>query len=334
MTEKVITFGETLLRLTAPGFERFLQTPSFNAIFGGAEANVAVALAAFGMDAAYVTILPENNPIADAAIAELRRFNVDSSRIARAKGRLGIYYLEAGANQRSSRVVYDREHSTLACAGPGDIDWVHVLEGGTWFHITGITPAISETAAALALESMRKAHELNLTVSVDLNYRRSLWKWGSEPGAVMSEMVRSADIVIGNEEHLRMLDGLSGTTDLRELTGKLLREYENVRAVAVSQRESVSASHNGVAACLNDRNEFFSSRRYEITHIVDRIGAGDVFAAGLIYGWLHLADHREALDFAVAAGCLKHSIPGDFFRSTVDEIHALRNEGGSGRVRR
>jgi 2-dehydro-3-deoxygluconokinase len=334
MTEKVITFGETLLRLTAPGFERFLQTPDFNAIFGGAEANVAVALASFGMDAAYVTVLPQDNPIADAAIADLRRFNVDTSGIVRAKGRLGIYYLESGANQRPSRVVYDREHSTMANARPGDIDWAQVFKSYTWFHITGITPAISESAAALALESMRKARELNLNVSFDLNYRRSLWKLGSKPGAVMSEMVRAADIVIGNEEHLQMLDGLSGTADLRELTGKLLREYENVRAVAVSQRESVSASHNAVAACLNDRNEFFSSRRYEITHIVDRIGAGDVFAAGLIYGWLHLADHREALDFAVAAGCLKHSIPGDFFRSTVEEVHTLRNEGGAARVQR
>lgn len=334
MTEKVITFGETLLRLTSPGFERFLQTPNFNAIFGGAEANVAVALASFGMDAAYVTVLPENNPIADAAIAELRRSNVNTSKILRSKGRLGIYYLEAGANQRPSRVVYDREHSTMANARPGDIDWAEVFKGGTWFHTTGITPAISESAAALAIESMRKARELNLTVSFDLNHRRSLWKWGSKPGAVISEMVRAADIVIGNEEHLQMLDGLSGAVDPRDLTNRLLSEYENVRAVAVSQRESVSASHNAVSACLNDRNEFFSSRRYEITHIVDRIGAGDVFAAGLIYGWLRLPDHREGLDFAVAAGCLKHSIPGDSFRSTVDEVHALRNEGGSGRVQR
>jgi 2-dehydro-3-deoxygluconokinase len=334
MTKKVITFGESLLRLAPPAFERFLQSPQFVATFGGAEANVAVALASFGMDSAYVTILPENNPIADAAIAELRRFGVDTARIVRGKGRLGIYYIEAGANQRTSRVVYDRDHSAMACAGPGDIHWEQAFEGGAWFHITGITPAISASAADLALESMRKARQLGLTVSCDLNYRRSLWKWAKNPETVLSEMVKASDIVIANEEHLRMLPGMTTPGDTKILTAALLGGYPNLRAVAVSLRESVSASHNGWAACLNDHQEFLTSRRYEITHMVDRIGAGDAFAAGLIYGWTHLEAHGDALDFAVAAGCLKHSIPGDFCRLSVDEVNALRHDDGSGRVQR
>ena len=334
MTKKVITFGESLLRLTPPGHERFLQSPHFVATFGGAEANVAVALASFGMGAAYVTVLPENNPMADAAIAELRRFGVDTSGIVRGKGRFGIYFLETGANQRASRVVYDREHSAMADATPGIIDWRQAFEGGAWFHISGITPAISASAAELTLESMRQARESGLTISCDLNYRRNLWKWGKKPETVMSDMVRAADLVIANEEHLQMLLGLTSPVDAKDLTSKVLTVYDNLQAVGVSLRDSLSASHNGFAACLNDRKEFATSRKYEITHIVDRIGAGDAFAAGLIYGWMNLPTHREALDFAVAAGCLKHSIPGDFCRATVDEVNALRNEDRSGRVQR
>jgi 2-dehydro-3-deoxygluconokinase len=334
MTKKVITLGESLLRLAPPGTERFFQSPQFIATFGGAEANVAVALASFGMDAAYVTVLPENNPIADAAIAELRRFGVDTARIVRARGRLGIYYLEVGANQRPSRVVYDREQSAMACAKPGDIDWDRTFEGCVWFHITGITPALSASAAEVALESVRRAREKGLTVSLDVNYRKSLWNWGKKPDVVLGEIVRAADIVIANEEHLQLLLGFSGPADAKDLSAGLLAANENLQAVAVTLRESVSASHNGWSACLNDRKEFVTSRRYEITHIVDRIGSGDAFAAGLIYGWMHLSTHREALDFAVAAGCLKHSIPGDFCRLSVEEVHALRTEGGSGRVQR
>jgi 2-dehydro-3-deoxygluconokinase len=334
MTKKVVTFGESLLRLSPPGHERFLQSSHFVATFGGAEANVAVALASFGLSAAYVTVLPENNPMADAAVAELRRFGVDTSHIVRSNGRLGIYFLETGANQRASRVVYDREHSAIAEATPDIIDWQRAFEGGAWFHISGITPAISASAAELTLESMRQARKGGLTISCDLNYRRNLWKWGKKPETVMSDMVRMADVVIANEEHLQMLLGLTSPVDAKDLTLKILTVYDNLQAVGVSQRDSLSASHNGFAACLNDRKEFATSRKYEITHIVDRIGAGDAFAAGLIYGWLNLPTHREALDFAVAAGCLKHSIPGDFCRATVDEVNALRDEDRSGRVQR
>jgi len=344
MTSKVVTFGEVMLRLASPGFERFLQSPHFEATFGGGEANVAAALAAFGLQAAYVTVLPENNPISDAAIAELRRLAVDVSAVVRGKGRFGIYYLEPGANQRPSRVVYDREYSAMALAKPGDIAWERIFEGVRWFHMTGITPAVSASAADLALESVRKAHGLGLTVSCDLNYRKNLWKWGKSARAVMPDIVRSVDVVIANEEDVQMALGLDAPVDVASgrldrdqypsLTNEVLASYGNLRAIAITLRESKSASHNGWSACLNDRREFLLSRHYEITDIVDRIGAGDAFAAGLIYGMIRLQTSQSALEFAAAAGCLKHSIPGDFSRSSVDEVEALLKGGGSGRVQR
>jgi 2-dehydro-3-deoxygluconokinase len=305
---------------------------------------VAVTLASFGLPAAYVTVLPDKNPIADAAIGELRRMGVDTSRIVRGKGRVGIYYLEAGANQRASKVVYDRGQSAIALAKPGDIDWDRVFQGAGWFHITGITPAISASAADLAFESVRKAREKGLTVSCDLNYRKNLWKWGKPAVEVMREMVKYVDVVIANEEDVQMTLGIeaavdvdSGTLDrvqYEKLTGKVLEEYANLKAIAITLRSSRSASHNGWAACLNDRQGFLMSRHYDITHIVDRVGGGDSFAGGLIYGFQELATHQEALEFAVAASCLKHSVPGDFNRLTVDEVNALLKSGGSGRVQR
>jgi 2-dehydro-3-deoxygluconokinase len=344
MPKTTVTFGEIMLRLAPPGFERFLQTPQFVATFGGGEANVAVALASFGLPAAYVTVLPDKNPIADAAIAELRRAGVDTSRIVRGKGRVGIYYLEAGANQRASKVVYDRGQSAIALAQPGDIDWDRAFQDAGWFHITGITPAISGSAADLALESVRRAREKGLTVSCDLNYRKNLWKWGKPAVEVMRELVKYADVVIANEEDVQMTLGIQAEVDVdsgsldraqyRKLTDKVLEAYANLKAIAITLRESKSASHNGWSACLNDRQGLLVSRHYDITHIVDRVGGGDSFAGGLIYGFLELAAHQEALEFAVAASCLKHSVPGDFNRITVDEVNALLKSGGSGRVQR
>jgi 2-dehydro-3-deoxygluconokinase len=342
---RIVTFGEIMLRLAPPGLERFLQTPQFVATFGGGEANVAVALAQFGMPATYVTALPYANPIADAAIAELRRFGVDTSRIVRsAAGRVGIYYLEGGANQRPSKVVYDRANSSIALAKPGDIEWDGVFEGAGWFHITGITPAISASAAGLSLESMHQAREKGLTVSCDLNYRKNLWKWGKPAAEVMRELTKHVDIAIANEEDVQMALGIqadvdvhSGTLDrsqYQKLTAKVLAEYPRMQAIAITLRESHSASHNGWSACLNNRKEFLLSRQYDITHIVDRVGGGDSFAAGLIYGLMSRASHQDALEFAVAASCLKHSIPGDFNRFTVEEVNALLEGGGSGRVQR
>jgi 2-dehydro-3-deoxygluconokinase len=343
MSKKIVTFGEIMLRLAPPGMERFLQTPQFVATFGGGEANVAVSLAQLGLPAVYVTVLPKN-PIADAAVAELRRFGVDTSRIVRGKGRLGIYYLEAGANQRPSKVVYDRDNAAIALAKPGDINWEAAFDGAGWFHVTGITPAISGTAADLALEAAGKARAKGITVSCDLNYRKNLWKWGRPAVEVMRELVKSVDIAIANEEDVQMALGIqaeidvhSGKLDRRQyekLTAKVLAEYPSMQAIAITLRESHSASHNGWSACLNDRKDFLVSRHYEITHIVDRVGGGDSFAGGLIYGYLNLPSHPEALEFAVAASCLKHSIPGDFNRVTVDEVNALLKGGGSGRVQR
>ena len=344
MDKRVVTFGELMLRLAPPGCERFLQRPQFEATFGGGEANVAVALAWLGVPAAYVTVLPESNPIAEAAIGELRRFNVDTSHVARRKGRLGVYYLETGASQRPSRVVYDREHSAIAKAQPGDICWEAAFAEAGWFHITGITPAISEGAAKLALDAVCAARARGLTVSCDLNYRKNLWKWGKQACEVMPELVAFCDVVVANEEDLQMALGMaaagdvqSGTLDALQFEGlaeELLARYANVRLVAITLRESKSASHNGWSACLKDRTDFLVSRRYEITHIVDRVGSGDSFAAGLIYGLLRLKTAREALEFATALSCLKHSTPGDFSRTTPEEVEALLRGESSGRVQR
>jgi 2-dehydro-3-deoxygluconokinase len=343
MPGKVITFGEIMLRLAPPGFERLLQSPQFVATFGGAEANVAVALASFGLSASFVSVLPANS-IADAAVAELRRFGVDTSQIVRGAGRLGVYYLEAGANQRPSRIVYDRDHSAMALAKPGDISWQRVFEGASWFHISGITPALSTSAADLALEAVRRAHDAGLTVSCDLNYRKNLWKWGKTAREALPELVKLTDVLIANEEDIQASLGVeaevdiqSGQLDRRQyenLAGRVLSAYPNLRVIAITLRESVSASHNRWSACLHDGQHFLTSRRYEITHIVDRVGTGDCFAAGLIYGMLTGLASQATLEFAVAASCLKHSIPGDFSRLSVAEVNALLKEGGSGRVQR
>lgn len=343
MPNLVVTFGEIMLRLAPPGYERFLQSPQFIATFGGGEANVAVALGGFGMPARYVTVLPPSNPIVDAFIGELRRFAVDPF-IVRQKGRFGIYFVEPGANQRPSKVVYDRDYSAIALAKPGDIDWTAAFKGATWFHITGITPALSQSAADLAIESVQKAREQSLTVSCDLNYRKNLWKYGKAASDIMTELFRHVDIGIANEEDCQMSLGIQVDVDVhsgklereqyRKLTDAVLERYSSLKMIAITLRESKSASHNGWSACLNNRKDFLLSRHYEITHIVDRVGGGDCFAAGLIYGLLNLPSHEDALEFAVAASCLKHSIPGDFNRFTVEEVNALVKGGGSGRVQR
>ena len=343
MDKKIVSFGEIMLRLAPPGMEKFLQTPQFVATFGGGEANVAVSLAQFGMHAVYVTALPEN-AIADACVAELRRFGVDTSRVVRGKGRLGIYYLEGGANQRPSKVIYDRAGSSIALAKPGDIAWDQVFEGADWFHITGITPAISASAAELSLESVRKARAAGLTVSCDLNYRKNLWKYGKTASEVMRELVKFVDIAIANEEDVQMSLGIQADVDVHsgeldraqyeKVATKVLEAYPEMKGIAITLRESKSASHNGWSACYHNRKEFLLSRHYEITHIVDRVGGGDSFAGGLIYGLNALGSHQEALEFAVAASCLKHSVLGDFNRCTVDDVKALLKGGGSGRVQR
>ncbi|MFN0166800.1 MAG: PfkB family carbohydrate kinase [Bryobacteraceae bacterium] len=338
-----VTFGEIMLRLAPPGFERFLQSPMFVATFGGGEANVAVALAGFGLPARYVTVVPAN-PIGDALVGEMRRFGVDPSCIVRGKGRMGVYYVEPGANQRPSKVVYDRDYSAIAIAKPGDLDWDRSFDGAGWFHVTGITPAISASAADLAMEAAKTAKAKGLTVSCDLNYRKNLWKWGKPTQEVMRELVKYVDVAIANEEDCQMALGVKAEVDVhsgeldrqeyRKLAEKVLSEFPNLSKIAITLRESKSASHNGWSACLHDGKEFLLSRHYEITHIVDRVGGGDCFAGGLIYGLQTLGSAQEALEFAVAASCLKHSIPGDFNRFSADEVRSLIKSGGSGRVQR
>jgi len=344
MSNTAVTFGEIMLRLAPPGFERFLQSPQFVATFGGGEANVAVALAGFGAPARYVTVLPPNHPVADAVVAQLRSFGVDTSQIVRGKGRMGVYYVEAGANQRPSKVVYDRDYAAIALAKPGNINWDQALAEAGWFHVTGITPAISQGAADLAIEGARTAREKGLTVSCDLNYRKNLWKYGKTAPEVMRELMKSVDIGIANEEDCQMALGIqaevdvhSGTLDVSQydkLAQKVMAEFPNLKMMAITLRESKSASHNGWSACLHDGQDFLVSRHYEITHIVDRVGGGDCFAGGLIYGLLSLPSHQDTLEFAVAASCLKHSIPGDFARLSADEVRQLLKAGGSGRVQR
>lgn len=344
MPSTTVTFGEIMLRLASPGFERLMQRPSLDATFGGGEANVAASLAGFGLPASFVTILPQSNPLADAAIRELRGHGVDTTHVVRSAGRMGIYFLETGATQRASKVVYDREASAFALAASGSIDWTRALAGAGWFHVTGITPAVSQAAASLALDAARTARDLKITVSCDLNFRKNLWKWGQPASAIMPDLVRASDVLIANEEDIQMALGLQSAVDVhagtlnresyRGLTEKVMREYGHLRAIAVTLRESKSASHNVWSACLHDGKEFLLSRTYDITPIVDRVGAGDSFAAGLIYGMQTGLASRDALEFAVAASCLKHSIPGDLNRVSVDEVHALVKGGGAGRVQR
>jgi len=341
--KKYITFGEIMLRLKPPHWERFFQSPLLEATFGGGEANVAVGLARFGLKVAYVSVIP-NNLIGDACIGELRRQGVDTSLMVRKGDRLGIYFLEAGANQRPSKIIYDRSHSAIAEAKPGDINWDKVFDGASWFHISGITPAISLSASELSLEAVKKAREKGITISCDLNFRKKLWKYGKSAPQVMGELVKYIDIALGNEEDCQKSLGVKVDVDVesgrlqtekyRELTDRVLNLYPNIKKIAITLRESHSANYNGWSAVLNNRKEFLISKKYEIHNIIDRVGGGDSFASGLIYGINNLANDKESLEFAVAASCLMHSIPGDLPLLSVEEVKSLAGGVTSGRVQR
>jgi 2-dehydro-3-deoxygluconokinase len=346
--KRVVTFGEVMLRLKTPGQERFLQSPVFEATFGGGEANVAVSVACLGLDAAFVTVLPQN-PIADACIADLRSKGVDTSLVIRDGERMGIYFLEAGANQRPSRVTYDRANSAIAAATPENLDWNHIFEGASWFHITGITPALSRCAADLSIKAVQVAKEKGLTVSCDYNFRKKLWKYGAQAPEVMSDLVRHVDVGIANEEDCQRSLGISvqesdwkrevesGELDrskYQALCEKVLETFPNLKYQAITLRESFSADHNGWSACLHNGQKFYLSPRYDITDIVDRVGGGDAFAAGMIYGLITGMDDEAALNFAVAASCLKHSIAGDKNLVSVDEVMRLAGGDASGRIQR
>lgn len=339
---KILTFGEIMLRLKAPGHERLFQSPALEATFGGGEANVAVSLVNYGMDCEFLTVLPDNR-IADACIRELRYFGVGTSLIRRGPGRMGIYYLQAGANQLPSKVIYDRAGSAMAIAEPGSINWEKALNGVNWFHTTGITPALSKTAMELTLEGVKAARDRGITVSCDLNYRKNLWKYGVNAPEVMREIAKYTDIAIANEEDIQKSLGIIsdiGTWDslsreqYRLLGDKVLEAYPNMKTIAITLRESHSADWNGWGACLNDGRDFIVSKAYDIRDIIDRVGGGDSFAGGLIYGLCHYGDKQQALEFATAASCLKHSISGDFNRVTADEVEKLMSGDGTGRVQR
>jgi 2-dehydro-3-deoxygluconokinase len=348
MTGRIVTFGELMLRLKPPGFERLLQTPSFEATFGGGEANVAFSLARFGVPVSFVTVLPKN-PIADAAVTFLRGAGIDTSHIVRGGERMGIYYLEAGANQRPSMVVYDRAHSSIMDASPKEIDWPAALAGAAWFHVTGITPALSASAADLTLRAVKAARQMGLTVSCDYNYRKNLWKYGKRAPEIMREIVSHVDIGLANEEDCQQALGVTleasdtvaaverGEIDrehYRALCEKVLAAFPNLKMQAITLRESHSASHNGWSACLHDRREFYVAPHYDVGAIVDRVGSGDAFTGGLIFGLVTGMAAEAALRFATAASCLKHSILGDFNLTSVEEVQRLARGDASGRVQR
>lgn len=345
MNSKVLTFGEIMMRLSPPYFQRLTQTRSFDIIYGGGEANVAVSLANFGIDVDFVTRLPQNE-LGNACIQYLRQFGVNTSNITRGGDRIGIYFLEMGAATRSSKVIYDRDNSAISTAEKDMFDWEVLFKGINWFHFTGITPAISQNLVEICLDALKIAKSKGITVSCDLNYRSKLWKYGKKASEIMPELVKYCDIAIGNEEDADNVLGIrapstnvtSGKLDpqnYKYVAEEMMNKFPNLKKVAITLRGSLSASHNTWAGILFDGNKLYISPHYDITHIVDRVGGGDSFVAGLIYGFLTFKeDLQKILDFAVAASCLKHTIFGDFNLVSVEEVLKIMEGNVSGRVSR
>jgi len=348
MDKRAVTFGEIMLRLSSPDHEKLLQSPTLKATFGGGEANVAVSLSILGAAVKFVSVLPQND-LGDACIRYLRGFSINTDHILRGGNRIGIYFLEIGANQRPSKVIYDRAESSISQVYPITFDWGVIFRDVDWFHVSGITPAIGLNCAETIIQAVQKAQELGVTVSCDYNYRSKLWKYGKDAPEIMRSILKFVDIGIGNEEDCQLSLGIShqdgnmesdieaGKIDpnkYRILCEKVLEEFPNLKLQAITLRESISASWNGWSACLHNRENFFVGKRYEITDIVDRVGAGDAFAAGLIFGSMSNMTDKEALDFAIAASCLKHSCPGDLNLANQRDIFNLMDSSGSGRVQR
>ncbi|MCP4725378.1 MAG: aldolase [bacterium] len=339
--QKIVTFGEIMLRLSPPNNLRFVQTKSYDATYGGAEANTAVAFANYGLDSVFVTAIPDNE-IGQAAVNLLRSYGVETGNVLRQGNRTGIYFLEYGASQRPSKVVYDRAGSAISEILPGQIDWNEIFKGAEWYHWSGITPALSDTAAEATLESLIAAKECGVTVSVDLNYRKKLWS-KEKAGSVMTELMKYVDVCIGNEEDADSFFGIkAGSADLdkgeieeesyRDVAGQLVAKF-NLKKAAITLRKSISASDNEWSACLFNGEEFLLSRKYPI-HIIDRVGGGDSFSSGLIYALITGRSDREALEFGVAASCLKQTIHGDFNLVSVQEVEHLASGKTGGRVQR
>ena len=335
-----------MLRLSTPGYLRFSQARSFQATFGGGEANVAVSLANYGIDAHFVTRLPKND-IADLCISELRGLSVGVDGIVYGGDRVGIYFLETGAIARGSKVIYDRANSAIAEIKPGMVDWRSVLKGADWFHWTGITPALSQGAADACLEAIKVANEMGVKVSCDLNYRKKLWKYGKSASEVMPLLVEGCDLILGNEEDAEKEFGIKPEGFDAEKTGgeidqtrfesvcrQLMARFPRCKKVAITLRGSVNANHNTWGGVLFDGTVLHQSRRYDLTHIVDRVGGGDSFMGGLLYGLIAYGDDQKAIEFAAAASALKHTVFGDYNRVTVSEVEGLIAGGGSGRVSR
>ncbi|MDR3297563.1 MAG: sugar kinase [Prevotellaceae bacterium] len=347
MSKKIVSFGEIMLRLATPDNQRFCQAREFTATFGGGEANVAVSLANFGLDAEFVSRLPQND-IARACEMELHRYGVSTRNMLYGGERLGIYFLETGAVARPSKVVYDRAHAAIADIKPGMVDWKKVLDGADWFHWTGITPALSQGAADACLEAISAANAMGVTVSADINFRKNLWRYGKSAAEVMPALVEGCDVILGNEEDAEKVfgikpDGFDAATtggevnaaEFRSVCTQLMQKFPRAKKVIITLRGSINANHNTWGGVLYDGTTLFESPRYDITHIVDRVGGGDSFMGGLIYGLLSYAgDNQRALNFAVAASCLKHTIYGDFNQVTVSEVENLMKGDASGRVSR
>ena len=341
MGKRIVTFGEIMLRLAPEGYYRFVQADKMGATYGGGEANVAVSLANYGFDAAFVTKLPEHE-IGQAAINSLRRFGVDTSRIVRGGSRVGIYFLEKGASQRPSKVIYDRAGSSIYTAVPEDFDWEDILRGADWFHFTGITPALSDGVAAICLEACKTARKLGVTVSCDLNYRKKLWT-REKAGQVMGELCKYVDVCIANEEdsvdvfgiratHTDVTAGIVNYEGYKEVAKQLADRF-GFQKVAITLRESISANDNNWSGMLYDGKDYYFSKKYAV-HIVDRVGGGDSFGGGLIAATLNGWAPEEMIEFAVAASCLKHSVEGDFNMVSAEEVLKLAGGDGSGRVQR
>lgn len=345
MAKKVVTFGEIMLRFATPQYQRFSQATEFKASYGGGEANVAVSLANYGIDVSFVTRLPKND-IAGACEMELKKHSVNTDNIVYGGDRLGTYYLETGAVARASKVVYDRAHSAFSEIKPGMVNWEEVLKDADFFHWTGITPAVSQGAADACLEAIKVANKLGVTVSTDLNFRKNLWKYGKTGGQVMPELVAGCDIVLGNEEDAAMMlnihpegvdvtDGHVDAEAYRSVSQQIMAKFPRVKKVITTLRGSVNANHNSWSGVLYDGNTLYQAPTYQITHIVDRVGGGDSFMGGLIYGLLtYEGDDQKALNFATAASCLKHTIHGDYNLVTVEEVEKLMGGDASGRVSR
>ena len=344
--KKIVTFGEIMLRLATPGYLRFGQANELTATFGGGEANVAVSLANYGMDTDYITRLP-NNDIARACLQDLRGRGVGTDHILFGGERMGIYFLETGAVARASKVIYDRSHSSIAEIQPGMVDWETILDGAGWFHWTGITPAISQGAADVCREAIQTANRLGVTVSCDLNYRKNLWKYGKSASEVMPELVEGCDLILGNEEDADKVFGIKpegfdvtatqgkvNAAEFESVCRQLMARFPRAKKVVITLRGAINANHNTWGGVLFDGNRLYQSPRYDITHIVDRVGGGDSFMGGLIYGLLTYADDQQALDFAAAASCLKHTIYGDYNQVSVQEVETLMQGDASGRVSR